>query len=112
MDKLIDDNDLKRTFAYLDNITICGRDQEEHDANFAKFLAVAEENQLNFNKDKCVFSVDKIQLLDYEAQYNEIRPDPARLQPLRDIPAPRNLKIQRKVAGLFSHYSKVDEKFF
>ena len=40
MDKLIDENDLKGTFAYLDNVTICERDQEEHYANLAKFLAV------------------------------------------------------------------------
>ena len=61
---------------------------------------------MNFNKDKRVFSVDKIHRLGYEVQYNEIRPDPARLLPLRDIPEPENLKIQSKVVGLFSYYLK------
>ena len=106
MTKFIIDNNLKGTYAYIDNITVCGNDQEEHDVNLQAFLKAAKDNNLLFNWDKCVFSTDKLQLLGYEVHNKEIRPDPARLQPLRDLPPPSNLKHQKKVVGLFSYYSK------
>ena len=31
MDKLIEDEKLEKTYAYLDNITVCGNDQVDHD---------------------------------------------------------------------------------
>ena len=36
----------------------------------------------------------------------EIKPDPERLKPLRELPAPVNLKAQKRVVGLFSYYSQ------
>ena len=38
----IEENDLKAVFPYLDNITICGKDQDEHDENLKKFLEAAK----------------------------------------------------------------------
>ena len=52
------------------------------------------------------FSVSTIYLLGYQVSFNEIRPDSARLQPLRDIPPPEILKLQKKIVGLFAYYSK------
>lgn len=106
MNGFITDNNLKGAFAYLDNITICGIDQSDHDANLKRFMEAAEKSNLKFNNDKCEFSTTKIQLLGYEISNNEIRPDPTRLQPLRDLAPPQNLKLQKKVAGLFAYYSK------
>ena len=37
MDKFVDEEGLKDSFPYLDNITVAGRDQEEHDENVPKF---------------------------------------------------------------------------
>lgn len=39
MTKTVEQNLLKAVFCYLDDITICGRDQEEYDANLEDFLA-------------------------------------------------------------------------
>ena len=36
------ENELEHTFAYLDNVTICGMTQEEHDQNLAKFREAAQ----------------------------------------------------------------------
>ena len=38
MDRMVDQNGLRATFPYLDNVTICGHDQQDHDANLHKFL--------------------------------------------------------------------------
>ena len=52
------------TYAYLDNITVGGKTQEEYDANLANFLKVAKDCNLMLNKDKCVYSAECINLLD------------------------------------------------
>ena len=43
MNKFISDNHLKGTFAYLDDITVCGRSKEEHDANLGHFMDAASK---------------------------------------------------------------------
>ena len=42
----------KGTFAYLDDITVCGRTKEEHDANLKVFLNAAKECNLTLNEGK------------------------------------------------------------
>ena len=41
IDSVIADNDLKQTFAYLDNITIGGFDKADHDRVLKKFLVTS-----------------------------------------------------------------------
>ena len=65
MDELLSSNNCRGTFVYLNRITINGNTQQENDINLNKFLDVANEAQLTFNDDKCVFSTDSIDLLGY-----------------------------------------------
>ena len=87
-------------------LTVCGRDQDERDANLSGFLDAAKKHTLKFNDQKSTYSATLIKLLGYEVANGEIRPDPDRLQPLPDIPIPQNLSAQKKVLGLFAYYSK------
>ena len=48
---------------YLDNITIGDSNQQEHNINLAKFLAVAKSHNLTFNESKCVNNTDTVDLL-------------------------------------------------
>ena len=106
MDEFISNNKLHGICAYLDNLAVCGRDQDEHDANLSRFLDAAKKHNLKFNGQKCTICTTSIKLLGYEVNNGEIRPDPDRLQPLRDIPLPQNLSAQKKVMELFAYYSK------
>jgi len=53
MDSLIKEEGLFGTYAYLDNVTICGRTQQEHDGNLNKFLEAAARRNMTYNEDKC-----------------------------------------------------------
>ncbi|XP_063888888.1 uncharacterized protein LOC135115803 [Scylla paramamosain] len=64
MDKLVEDEDLKDTFPYLDNITVAGSTQDEYDENVKKFLEVARKRKLTLNESKSVMSVPIINLMD------------------------------------------------
>ena len=90
----------------IDNVTICGRSQEDHDRNLQKFLQTAKGYGITFNHNKSILSKKKITLLGYEIELNSIKPDPERLQPLLNLAAPTNLASQRRVVGMFAYYSR------
>ena len=111
MDNFISEESLEDTFAYLDNVTICGYDQVHHDRNLENFLEAAKRRNLTFNQDKCTFSTTTISILGSVVTNGEIKPDPERLSPLRDLPIPRDLKEQKRAVGLFSDYSQWIKEF-
>ena len=76
MDAIISGVSLEDTFAYLDDITICGRDQAHHDRNLERFLAADKRKNLTYNEEKCVFSTRVLNILGCEVSEGEIRPDP------------------------------------
>ena len=87
---------------FLDDITICGKDQEEHDANLECFLEAAERKNITYNKEKSVFSTRRLAILGSIVEEGEICTDPERLRPLRDLPVPNSTKSLYKCKGLFT----------
>ena len=111
IDKIIQDESLEDTFAYIDNVTICGRTQEEPDKNLAAFLEVCEKYNITLNNSKSIISATSITLLGYTIRNNQITPDYDRLRPLLEMPPPTNLKSQKRMVGMFSYYSKFIKNF-
>lgn len=106
MDSLIQEEQLMGTYAYLDNVTICGKTQEEHDANLDKFLEAAKKKNISYNEEKCTFSTKRLSILGYVVEGGSIFPDPERLRPLRELPMPQDKKSLRRTLGLFAYYSQ------
>ena len=71
MMKFMQEEDLKATFPYLDNITICGK-------NLKRFLEAAERKNITYNNEECVLH-QVPSILGHEVEEGEIRPDPERL---------------------------------
>ncbi|XP_072896182.1 cAMP-dependent protein kinase inhibitor alpha isoform X1 [Hemitrygon akajei] len=63
MDRMVDQCQLKATFPYLDNITICGHDWPDHNTNLQRFFQVAKALNLTYNRDKCVFGTTRLAIL-------------------------------------------------
>ena len=99
-------SDLHATFAYLDNITVCGDSQEDHDYNVDRFLSTVEKYGLTLNEDKTISSVKSINILGYLISKNTIRPDLSRMQPLLDLPLPGNPASLQRALGIFSYYAQ------
>ena len=106
IDWIIEAEGLQGTYSYLDDVTVCGKDQEEHDYNLNKFLIAAKKYNLTLNKEKSSFSQKSINLLGYTITNHTIRPDPERLKPLRALPVPDNTQTLERAIGIFAHYSK------
>ena len=106
IDDIIERNNCKGAFAYLDNITICGKIKEERYANLQQFLEAAAKHYLTFNKNKCTYSSDCISLLGYQIHDRTLRPDSERIKTLSDIPVPKSKKELSRAIGLFAYYAK------
>ena len=106
IDDIIEKEKLQATYAYVDNITVCGKTQDEHDKNLKAFYEAAKKYDITFNEDKSILSVQSLNLLGYLIQHGEIRPDPDRLKPLMDLPLPTDKKSLQRVMGLFSYYAQ------
>ena len=102
---------LQGTITYMDNVTICGKDQKEHDRNLQLFQDVASQRNITYNDSKSVYSTRKLAILGYIVEEGQIRPDPDRLRPLLDLPVPKDTKSLRQVLGFFSHYSQWIQRY-
>ncbi|KAK3893024.1 hypothetical protein Pcinc_003203 [Petrolisthes cinctipes] len=65
MDTFIQEEQLEGTYAYLDNVTICGKSQKDHDNNLEKFLDAASRKNISYNEEKCIFATKKLSILGY-----------------------------------------------
>ncbi|KAL5251261.1 hypothetical protein ACHWQZ_G016828 [Mnemiopsis leidyi] len=106
MDSVIDSEKTEGIFAYLDNITIGGIDQADHDSKVERFEQIVSKYGLTLNHSKTISSVKEIGMLGYLISKGQIKPDPARMKPLLDLPTPCDHASLKRVLGLFSYYSK------
>ena len=92
MDRMVDQNGMRATFPYLDNVTIFGHDQQDHDANLKKFFLTAHRLNLTYNTAKCVFRTTRLAILGCVVENGTVGPDPQRMRPLMDLPVPTSQK--------------------
>jgi len=92
MDRIISNENLNGVYTYLDDITICGKNQSEHDLNLNKFLNAMNNYGLILNKNKCQFSMQTITLLGHQITNKSGSPDPDRLKLLLNLPKPKDAK--------------------
>ena len=111
IDDIIARNSCEATFAYLDNITVCGKTRQEHDADLQRFHDVATKHNLTFNKNKCVYSSNCISLLGYQVCIGTLRPDPERVKSLLNMPVPTSKKELRRTVGLFAYYARCLQRY-
>ena len=106
MVNFIEKEKLLDTFPYLDNVTVAGRSQKEHDINVKSFLEAIRRRNYTLNDSKSVVSVPEIHILGYVVGKGIIKPDPDRMAPLKEFPPPTNSKQLRRALGMFAYYAK------
>ncbi|KAG7174269.1 pol Retrovirus-related Pol polyprotein from transposon-like 7, partial [Homarus americanus] len=82
-------------FAYID-VTVCGRDKAENDANLKRFLDVVKRYNLMLNDDKFNFYLTSVDLLGYTISDDTIKADQERLRPLLDLSVPHDTHFDAK----------------
>ena len=102
----------KRTHAYLDDITVCGRTRVEHDENLKCFLDAAKRCNNTFNEKKCTYATDSIKLLGYSISNGMLQPDPDPVKPLLELPVPNTGKELQRLCGNICVLRSVGSLFF
>ena len=103
---IIQKYNLKDTYAYLDNVTIAGIDEEDHDMKLNALRTAAKKENLTFNEEKSVIKKTEIDLLGYRISHGVIKPDPERLKPLVNLPLPSCKSDLQRVVGMFAYYAR------
>ena len=88
VDNLIEKHNLRETCAYLDNNTVFGVNQKDHDEKSKRLASAAKCINVTCNEATRSFSRTAIDLLGYRVSHHKIQPDPERLRPLLDLPLP------------------------
>ena len=102
---------LKATFAYLDDLTVCGRTKAEHDENLAAFMSAASADGLSLNSAKSKFGLNEICVLGYLISKGLTTPDPHRMKLLKEFPPPTTKKTLQRCLGLFAYYARWVKNF-
>ena len=99
----VTENNLRGCFPYLDDITIAGENQAEHDSNLKAFNDAAAAWNLTINEKKTQFSQKEILILGCKVEHQSIKPDPKRVRSLLKIRAPTTNKELQRLIGLFAY---------
>ena len=99
--QFIKEENLSNTYAYLNNVTVAGSTQLEHDRNVKAFIDAIRRRNFTLNENKTISSVSDIKILGYVVGNKCIKPDPERMKPLLNLPPPDNFKALRRVLGMF-----------
>ena len=111
MDDLVQKYQLEGVVTYIDNVYVGGATQREHDVNVERLINAAAEINITFNESKSIHSTRELSLLGYSISKGIKKPDPERVKALIDLPFPKNLDEQKRVLGLFAHFSRWIPKF-
>ena len=93
------------TLGIADDIAVFGKNEEEHDANLHHLMTRAREGGLIFNKEKCTIKQTSIHFFGLIFNETGAKPDPARLDAIRDMKSPTNKTQLQEFLGIATYMS-------
>jgi hypothetical protein len=84
---------------------------EEHLVHFEEMLQRLFETGYKLNHPKCRFGHFELSFLGHIVSREGVKPDPRKMEKLRDYPQPMNVKEIRQFVGLESYYRKFINDF-
>lgn len=79
-------------FVYLDNIVIYSSSLNEHPIKFWKLCSRLRDANLKLQPEKCNLLRKEVAYLGHIISANGARPDPGKIQAVKEFPTPRNAK--------------------
>ena len=97
--------------AYLDDIIIFSKNEEEHLKHIEIIFQKLKEAGLKLKESKCDFFKREIHYLGHFISDKEIYPLPEKLDTIHNMPKPRNPKEIKQFLGLCGYYRKFVPQF-
>ncbi|EGT47135.1 hypothetical protein CAEBREN_29943 [Caenorhabditis brenneri] len=110
MDKLI--NGLDGTSAYLDDLIVTGSTIEEHNSRVHALMQKIQDFGFRIRMEKCSFLQHKIKYLGFVINKDGRKPDPEKIQHIKNMPKPENVSQLRSFLGLVQFYGTFINDFF
>ena len=97
---------LSFAYAYLDDILIASKDENEHWRHIRQVLERLRTYGVTLNVDKCMFGVKELSFLGHWVSAEGIKPMKQKVQAIVDYPAPTSLKKLRSFLGMINQYRR------
>ena len=104
----------KTCLAYLDDIIILARDEDEHARNLDEVLSRLKEHNFFCNIDKCQFAMTELKYLGHVVTADTVQPDPYKVEVLQNWPASdlqKSANHVRSFLGLAGYFRRFIPKF-
>ena len=98
--------DLKFCYAYIDDILVFSRSEEEHRTHLRLLFQRLAAYGLILNVQKCHFGQPEVRFLGYMVSATGIRPPTDRVQAILDYPLPKTAQGLRRFIGMFDFYRR------
>ena len=92
--------------SYLDDLIVYGKNENEHLESLTKLLDKICEYGFHLRMDKCRIGMSQIKYLGHIVDANGLRPDPAKIGAILNMPAPTDISSLRSFLGAINFYGK------
>ena len=92
--------------AYLDDVICYSATMEEHAEKLERIFQRLDQANFMIQPSKCVFGTDTVEYLGHIVTKDGVRPDPRKIQAVRNYPTPRSVKEVRAFIGLAGYYRR------
>lgn len=103
MDSMI--SGIEGTAAYLDDLIITGSTVSEHRGRLNKVFQRIQEYGFKVNLDKCSFLKSEVNYLGFIITAEGRRPDPMKVEVIKNMPPPKNVSELRSLLGMINYYA-------
>lgn len=91
---------------YLDDVLIFSKDFDSHLKHIASVFDLLEKAGLKLQLPKCLFLRLQLRYLGYLISKHGVTPDPERVSPILNLPAPTNVELLKSYLGCCSFYRR------
>ena len=101
----------KLCFVYLDDILVFGSTLQEHNKNMIDLFDRLQKTGLKLQPDKCDYLWPELKYLGHLITKDGVKPNPAKIQAVRDFKTPQNVTQIESFLGLAGYYRKFIKNF-
>ncbi|MBW0585060.1 hypothetical protein O181_124775 [Austropuccinia psidii MF-1] len=92
--------------AYLDDIMVFSKSEEEHVTHVSTVVSRLRANNLFAKASKCLFHISSLEYLGYVVSSEGLKMDQEKVQQILNWPPPRNLKALQSFLGFANFYGR------
>lgn len=111
MDLILSGLQWQTCLVYLDDILVFGRTHSEMLKRLEVILDRLDGSGMKLRLSKCKFSQQSVSYLGHIISFDGIKPDPEKLQAIKCIHPPSNVKEIKSFLGIISYYRRFIQNF-